>query len=175
MLSLCYDGTVISLSFRLDFPCFNNVAEYEALVIGPVSALRMGIRRLRVQGDSKLIIQQVNGGFSVKKGALASYRTTVQKLIKLFSNIQFEHVPRSHNKHADALATLSSKAEIKDDVAKIHVIRNTLQATATDFIPNHAIDEKDWRAPIVKSLTRPSSSINVKQLKDFTIIEGQFY
>lgn len=34
------DGTVVSLSFTLDFPCSNNVAEYEALVIGLVSALQ---------------------------------------------------------------------------------------------------------------------------------------
>lgn len=80
----------------------------------------------------------------MKEGALASYRTAVQKLKKLFSNIQFEHVSLSHNKHADPLATLVSKAEIKDDVAEIHVIRNTLRATATDLIPDRAIDEKDW-------------------------------
>lgn len=137
------DSTVVSLSFRLDFPCSNNVAEYEALIIGLVSTLRMRIQRLRVQGDSKLIIQQVNEESSLKEGALASYRTSVQKLTKLFFNIQFEHVPRLHNKHADALATLASKAEIKDDVTKIHLSQNTLQATTTDLIPDHTIEERD--------------------------------
>lgn len=151
------------------------MAEYEALVIGLVSALRMGVQKLRVQGDSKLIIQQVNGEFSLKEGALASYRTAVQKLMKLFSSIQFEHVPRSHNKHADALATLASRAEIKDDVAEIRVIRKTLRATTTDLIPDHALSEEDWRTSIVENLTQPSSWTDTRQLEDFTLIEGQLY
>lgn len=33
------DGTVVSLSFKLDFPC-SNIAEYEALVIGLVSVCK---------------------------------------------------------------------------------------------------------------------------------------
>lgn len=34
------DGTVVSVSFRLDFPYSNNVAEYDALVIGLVYAYK---------------------------------------------------------------------------------------------------------------------------------------
>lgn len=79
----------------------------------------------------------------MKESALASYRTVVQKLTKPFSSIQFEHVPKSRNKHADVLAMLPSKAEIKDDVAEIYVIRNTPRATTTDVIPNHTTDGKD--------------------------------
>lgn len=37
------DGTIVFLSFRLDFPYSNNVTEYEALVIGLVSTLQMRI------------------------------------------------------------------------------------------------------------------------------------
>lgn len=33
------------------------------------------------------------GEFTLKESALASYRDTTQKLVKLFLNIQFEHVP----------------------------------------------------------------------------------
>lgn len=40
------DGTNISLAFKLEFFGINNKAEYEALIIGLASALRMGIRRL---------------------------------------------------------------------------------------------------------------------------------
>lgn len=37
------DGTDVSLSFKLNFPCSKNEAEYEALVIGLMSALEVGI------------------------------------------------------------------------------------------------------------------------------------
>lgn len=46
-----------SQSFKLDFPCSNNEAEYEALLIGLKSTLLMGIQRLCVQRDSRLTIK----------------------------------------------------------------------------------------------------------------------
>lgn len=95
------------------------------------------------------MIQHVNGEFSLKEGALASFHTAVQKLTKLFPNIRFEHVPQLHNKHADALATLASKAKIKDDVVEIHIIRNTLRAMATDLIPDQSTDEKDLQTSVI--------------------------
>lgn len=96
------EGVNISLSFKLEFPCSNNVAEYEALLLGLISALKLGVKKLRVQGDSKLIVEQVNREFALKEAALVEYGTAAQKLIKSFSSIQFEHVPRAQNKHADA-------------------------------------------------------------------------
>lgn len=67
------DGITISLSFRLKFPYSNNVAEYVAIVLGLISSLQMGIQKLRVQGDSKLVIQQINEKFPLKESTLASY------------------------------------------------------------------------------------------------------
>lgn len=65
------DGFSISLSFKLEFPYSNNMAEYEALLLRLISALKLGVRKLQVQGDSKLIIEQVNREFALKEAALA--------------------------------------------------------------------------------------------------------
>lgn len=37
-------------------------------------------------------------------------------LVKLFSNIQLEHIPWSHNKLSDVLATLASEVDIRDKI-----------------------------------------------------------
>ena len=37
----------------------NNEAEYAALILGLEAAQALGIRRLEVKGDSKLVIEQV--------------------------------------------------------------------------------------------------------------------
>ena len=50
------DGETIAKSFKLDFSCSNNASEYEAYIIGLVIAHEMGIKHLRVIGDSNLII-----------------------------------------------------------------------------------------------------------------------
>lgn len=47
---------MIFLYFRLKFSYLNNIAKYEALVIGLISTLQMSIQKLQVWGDSKLII-----------------------------------------------------------------------------------------------------------------------
>lgn len=49
------DDIVISLLFKLEFPCSNSEAKYEALLMGLIYALQMGIQRLCVLGDSRLI------------------------------------------------------------------------------------------------------------------------
>ena len=41
---------------RLHFPSSNNVAEYEALINGLCIAIKLGVRRLDVQGDSQLVV-----------------------------------------------------------------------------------------------------------------------
>ena len=46
---------------KLSFDCTNNVAEYEACVMGLQIAIEKKIKRLTVYGDSALVICQLNG------------------------------------------------------------------------------------------------------------------
>jgi hypothetical protein len=48
---------VMSLSYKLEFEATNNVAEYEALVLGMRAAKEMGIEEIAIFGDAELIIQ----------------------------------------------------------------------------------------------------------------------
>lgn len=83
------NGVNIYLFFKLESCCSNNVgylAEHEALVLGFISILHIGIQKLRVQGDS-LVIQQINGELSLKESAFVEYRIAIQKLIKSLSSI----------------------------------------------------------------------------------------
>ena len=55
MLS-CEDGDTMLLSFKLGFSCSNNVAKYEAYLTGLAIALSMGVKHMRVLGDSKPVV-----------------------------------------------------------------------------------------------------------------------
>ena len=46
----------IALSFKLEFPCSNNMAEYEAYLIGLATTLEMRVKHLKVLGDSNLVV-----------------------------------------------------------------------------------------------------------------------
>ena len=46
----------IHLSYKFDFKTMNNVAEYEALLLGVKAAKNMGIMCMNIFGDADLII-----------------------------------------------------------------------------------------------------------------------
>ena len=101
------EDKVVALWFKLEFPCSNNTAEYEAYLTEMAIALEMGVKHLRVLGDSNLVVCQTKGSFSLKEPSLAPYRAMTQKMEKKFSTFEIEHTPRNENRFADALATLS--------------------------------------------------------------------
>ncbi len=102
------DGKAVPKSFKLDFPCSNNVAEYEAYLTGLTVAREMGIKHLKVVEDSNLVVCQAQGEFSLKEPSLAPYRALAQKLEAKFVTFEIEHAQRNENRYADALATLGS-------------------------------------------------------------------
>jgi len=61
----------VALPFNLEFPCSNNTAEYEAYLMGLATTLKMGIKHLKVIGDSNLVVCQAKESFSLKEPSLA--------------------------------------------------------------------------------------------------------
>ena len=167
----------ISLAFKLDFPCTNNQAEYEALILGLFTANSIGVNNLCIHGDSNLIIKQANGEFALKEQMLAPYRTLVQTLWKKFQNVKCQHSPRSTNRYADALATLASKIQIpkENESITMAVVRRTLPCTASELLqPLEYEEDEDWRLPIIDKLVKPTSAV-IPDLKYFSLIEGVLY
>lgn len=98
------DGTVFLEEGRVLPVGTNNQAEYQALVAGLEAARKAGLKELFVRADSELMIRQVTGRYRVRNAGLLPYFQKVQDLVKSFSRIRFEHVPRSMNAHADRMA-----------------------------------------------------------------------
>ena len=63
----CEDGDTIPLSFKLRFSYSNNASEYEAYFIGLTVALNIGVKHIRVLGDSNLVVSQVKGDFALRE------------------------------------------------------------------------------------------------------------
>ncbi|KAI5077673.1 hypothetical protein GOP47_0007497 [Adiantum capillus-veneris] len=82
----------------------NNVAEYQALIVGLRAALSNGIRRVRAQGDSKLVCLQVTGAWKVENNRLISLHKEVKLLEGQFEVFSIVHIRREYNSAADALA-----------------------------------------------------------------------
>jgi ribonuclease HI len=93
----------------------NNVAEYRGLIAGLRHASRIGIRRLTVHGDSKLVIEQMRGAWRVRAEGLRALHEEARGLARSFDQIRFEHVRRAGNSDADRLANDAMDAAARGD------------------------------------------------------------
>ena len=94
------EDKAVALSFKLEFPCSNNTAEYETYLTGLATTLEMGVKYLKVLGDSNLVVCQTKGSFSLKEPSLALYRAMAQKMEEKFLTFEIEHAPRNENRFA---------------------------------------------------------------------------
>jgi ribonuclease HI len=93
---------------RIHFPASNNMAEYEALLCDLKIAIKTGIKRLDVRGDSQLVIDQVMKNASCHDDKMEAYCKVVRALEDKFYDIELNHVPRRYNEEADDLAKIAS-------------------------------------------------------------------
>ncbi|XP_015159300.1 uncharacterized protein [Solanum tuberosum] len=107
-------GQHYPMAAKLRFNCTNNMAEYEACILGLKMAIDMNVHELLVIGDSDLLIHQVQGECAVKNPKITPYVQYIQKLCKRFRKIEFRYTPRTQNELADALATIASMIKHPD-------------------------------------------------------------
>jgi ribonuclease HI len=104
---------IISLSYKLEFETTNNVAEYEALVLGFRAANEMGIKEISVFGDAELIVHQIRNIYQAKHPWIRSYRNEVWDLIdSIFLAFNNSFVLREDNAMADSLAISTSNFRV---------------------------------------------------------------
>ncbi|KAL9689602.1 hypothetical protein QQ045_009989 [Rhodiola kirilowii] len=102
------ENHLLPFSFTLTQLCSNNMAEYQALLLGLQMARQISIDKMDIYGDSQLVINQVLGDYEVRKDDLIPYHRHATQLLNEFDSISIGHVPRSANKLADALANFAA-------------------------------------------------------------------
>ena len=129
---------------RLHYPTTNNEAEYEALLKGLELAKSLGAESVLVQGDSQLVIGQVNGVYEAKEERMKKYLNKVRRLIKKFSEAHFVQIPRKENMEAATLAKEASVSEMTDRFDEIQYM------PSIDLPEVQQIGgDENWMTPIV--------------------------
>jgi len=85
----------------------NNEAEYTGLILGLQKALDMNIKKLFVEGDSQLVINQMTGKYKCNSPNLIPLYQSAKKLEAGFEKIEYKHVLRNLNHRADELANIA--------------------------------------------------------------------
>jgi ribonuclease HI len=101
------DGTTLGEHSRLLGRTTNNVAEYQALLLGLERALELGASEVDVVGDSELIAKQVRGEYKVKNESMRQLHREALAALGAFEHWSIRTVPRAQNADADALVNLA--------------------------------------------------------------------
>ena len=156
------------------------MAKYEALVNSLHIAIKLGIKRVDVRGDSRLIIDQVMKESSCHDPKMDAYCKAVRRLEEKFDGLELNHVLRKYNEATDALAKMASEratvpsdvfisdlykpsVDYKDDVGsdqppvdsgpdpEVSVVHEQ-EAMDIDSEPPAPDDSLDWRYPLLRCL-----------------------
>jgi ribonuclease HI len=103
-------GDKLKYVLRMSFPqASNNEAEYEALLHGMKMAKACRVTRLKIFGDSNLVVQQVMNRCDAISDNMIAYRNLYYYLEGTFDGCEVLHVSRASNEEADNLANIRSQ------------------------------------------------------------------
>lgn len=97
------DGRVFKMAKRLPAGSTNNIAEYQGVILAIEYAMELGVRRLDIHSDSRLIVEQIRGFYKTRNPHLKSLLETVHDLAENFDSISIKWIPRAENRKADKL------------------------------------------------------------------------
>jgi ribonuclease HI len=180
------------LSFALESDrCTNNIAEYEAVILGLRKLQALSVTICIIRTDSKVVAGQIEKEYSAKEPVLMQYLTAIRDLEKQFKGFTLQLVERNKNEEADVLAKAATKGEALPSDVFYHIIStpaicNPESLQITQDAEGHRIINlimaEDWWAPITLYLQghyHPTDCNEANRLKhrssDFTIVKGQLY
>jgi ribonuclease HI len=152
ILFISPQGDRLKYVLQIHYKASNNGTEYEALIHGLRIAVSLGIKRPITYGDSKVVIDQVNKAYDIKKDSMNTYYAEVRKLEDHFEGLEFHHVSRDNNMATDVLSKLGSKRTL---------------VLAGVFVP-------DLRKPSIRLLSDPETSpSNIPGSRDVFMAEAE--
>ena len=109
-------GEVIEQAIRLNFSTSNNEAEYEAIIVGLDLAISASSEKIYIRNDSQLVVEQINEEYEARDQRMAKYVSLINLQLGSFTAWRLEHILRSSNRKADALAAVAVSLPIKETV-----------------------------------------------------------
>ncbi|XP_019200277.1 PREDICTED: uncharacterized protein LOC109193905 [Ipomoea nil] len=101
------EGFRLYYALRYLFSTSNNEAEYEAVLNDLRLAKALGVERLRIKTDSKLVVGQISGTCETKNARMVLYKERAVEMLKEFGAYEIEYISRADNVEADILSKIA--------------------------------------------------------------------
>jgi ribonuclease HI len=198
-------GDKLKYVLRMNFPqASNNEAEYEALLHGMKMAKACGATRLKIFGDSNLVVQQMMNKCDAISDNMTAYRNLYYYLEGTFDGCKVSHVSRASNEEADNLANIGSQClPIPQGVFWEEIIERSIKnnkvSTTEEQVQHQAAGsgagnrgttepkevmmiEETWMQPYLAYMinkTLPEDTVQAKRIirqsKAFVVLQGKLY
>jgi ribonuclease HI len=168
---------------RLEFNYTNNIAEYEALLLGLRKLKAMGIRRAILKSDSQVITCHIDKSSKARDPKFEKYLDMVRRMEASFEGCSVKNIPRGENEHADLLAKPAAQglplpSEVFFEIIKAPSVELMERAVLTISL----VHSEDWRTEILSFSQGNFPSDDEAYIKrmeartrPYIIIEGELY
>ncbi|KAJ1696048.1 hypothetical protein LUZ63_004560 [Rhynchospora breviuscula] len=129
------NGEKFNYAVHPTFEVSNNVAEYEALLVGMRLIEAIGAKRVRFYMDSQLVVNQIKGEYATLNERLALYLEKVKAVMATFEAVSVEYVPRTPNETTDALSKLAKESDLDREkpIVMLEVPQPSIDVTAIEI------------------------------------------
>jgi hypothetical protein len=145
----------------MNFPqASNNEAEYEALLHGMKMAKACGATRLKIFGDSNLVVQQVMNKCDTISDKMIVYRNLYYYLEGTFDGCEVSHISRASNEEADNLANIGSQClPVPQGVFWEEIIERSIENSKTSTTEGQTIGSRAEKT----SATEPEEVMMIEE------------
>jgi ribonuclease HI len=198
-------GDKLKYVLRMSFPqASNNEAEYEALLHGMKMANACGATRLKIFGDSNLVVQQLMNKCNAISDNMIAYINLYYYLEGTFDGCKVSHVSRASNEEADNLANIGSQClPIPQGVFWEEIIERSIKNNKTSTTEEQGQHEvtglgagkastaepeevmmikETWMQPYLAYMINkalPEDTVEAKRIirrsKSFIVLQGKLY
>jgi hypothetical protein len=131
----------------------NNIAEYEAILLGLHKLKAIVVQRCTLRTDSKVVAGQIKKDCITREPTLEKYLTLIRRMENHFKGFTVEYIERSKNTEADELAkTAAHNTPLPADVFLQVILDASIKTVEPEPKMINLIQAKDWCAPIMAYL-----------------------
>ncbi|GKV27534.1 hypothetical protein SLEP1_g36698 [Rubroshorea leprosula] len=176
------DGYRSEHALKFNFDATNNMAEYEALLLGLQLALELKISVIQVYSDSQLVVNQINSICEVVDPVMVKYVALVAELKCKFQKFYLSKIPRTENEHADSLSKFASDSSSRSRSVFVEVLDEPsfIKPRVMEISTDPATPS--WTDPILSFLrdgTVPEDRQEAMKLRRkasrYTLVDGVLY
>jgi ribonuclease HI len=198
-------GDKLKYVLRMSFPqASNNEAKYEALLHGMKMAKACGATRLKIFGDTNIVVQQVMNKCDAINDNMTAYRNLYYYLEGIFDGCDVSYISRASNEEADNLANIGSQClPVPQGVFWEEIVERSIKGTKVSTIGEQAqhqatgsgagssraaepeevmMIEETWMQPYLAYMvnkTLPEDTVQAKRIirrsKVFIVLQGKLY